>query len=125
MAKKKKITRRISGQGRIYIQSTFNNTLITVTDEAGEVLAWASSGNLGFKGARKATPFAATTVAKNIIEKSRNLGVEKVRIFVKGIGTGRDAALRAIQSSDLDTLTIADVTPIPHNGCRAKRPRRV
>ena len=125
MAKRKKTIRRTMGSGRIYIQSTFNNTLITVTDEAGEVLSWGSAGSLGFKGTRKATPFAATTVAKNIIDQAKNLGVIRVRIFVKGIGTGRDAALRAIQASDLDVVSIADTTSMPHNGCRAKKPRRV
>ena len=112
--------------GKIYISASFNNTLVTVTDETGATLAWGSAGTIGFKGTRKATPFAATTAVEKVIKKAKDEnGLEEVEVYVKGPGPGRDAALRAIRSTGVKISLIADVTPIPHNGPRAKKKRRV
>jgi len=111
-------------QGRIYIYSSYNNTIISLTDAKGNVLAWTSTGNLGFKGTRKSTPFAASKVAEMIIQKAEKLQVNKVKVFVKGVGSGRSSALRSLASRNLDITAIEDITPIPHNGCRPPRPRR-
>lgn len=112
-------------KGNVYIQATYNNTLITICDLNGNVLAWASSGNLGFKGPRKATPFAASKVAETVVEKVKKLGMEDVSVFVRGIGSGRESAIRSIASRGLNIVFIKDMTPIPHNGCRPKKVRRV
>jgi small subunit ribosomal protein S11 len=112
--------------GRVYVSASFNNTLVTVTDENGATLAWGSAGTIGFKGTRKATPFAATTAVEKVIKKAKEEnGLEEVEIYVKGPGPGRDAALRAIRGAGMKISLIADVTPIPHNGPRAKKKRRV
>lgn len=112
--------------GKIYISASFNNTLVTVTDPAGAVMAWGSSGASGFKGTRKATPYAATTAVDKVIKKVKDdYGVKEVEIYVKGPGPGRDAALRAIRAQGLKISLIADITPIPHNGPRPKKKRRV
>jgi|SRR3972149_3475828 len=122
MAKEKKN----SGLGRVYISASFNNTLVTVTDDKGQALAWGSSGSVGFKGTRKATPFAATTAVEKVIKKAKDEnGVGEVEIYLKGPGPGRDAALRAIRASGVKISLIADVTPMPHNGPRPKKKRRV
>ncbi len=121
--KAKKITSMENG--RIYVSTTFNNTIVTVTNEKGDAVAWASSGNMGFKGTRKSTPFAATQAVEEVIKKVRDTGVKSVEVFIKGPGVGRDAALRAIRNSGLSISMIADVTPIPHNGPRMKKKRRV
>lgn len=110
---------------RIYIKSSFNNTLISATDEKGNVFAWATTGTAGFKGTKKSTPFAATQTARIIIEKLREADVREIEIYVAGVSTGRDAALRAFGAANIKTSKIKDTTPIPHNGCRAKKPRRV
>lgn len=123
MAKEKKVT--ISEKGRIYIQATFNNTIITIADDGGKVLFVGSAGIAGFKGSRKSTPFAATTTVKNTVEKARLAGMKRVDVFVKGPGWGRDAAIKAIKAVGLQILGLADVTPIPHNGPRPKKRRRV
>lgn len=120
----KKIKRQVS-QGRVYITATFNNTLITVTDEAGNTLFWGSSGASGFKGARKATPYAASTAVENLAKKAKEHGLREVEVFIKGPGAGRDTALRALKTAGLHLLMIADITPMPHNGCRPKKKRRV
>lgn len=120
----KKIERQVS-RGRVYITATFNNTLITVTDETGNTLLGGSSGAAGFKGARKATPYAASTAVENLAKKAREYGLREVEVFVKGPGSGRDTALRALKTAGLHLLMIADVTPMPHNGCRPKKKRRV
>ena len=112
-------------KGNVYIQATYNNTIITICDLNGNVLAWASSGNLGFKGPRKATPFAASKVAETVIEKVRKVGMEDVSVFVRGIGSGRESAIRSIASRGLNIVFIKDMTPVPHNGCRSKKVRRV
>lgn len=112
--------------GKIYISASFNNSLVTVTDEAGAVIAWGSSGSAGFKGTRKATPFAATTAVEKVIKKAKDeYGLKEVGVYVKGPGPGRDAALRAIRAQGLRISLIADMTPIPHNGPRPKKKRRV
>ncbi len=123
--KKKKVIQRDLSSGRIYIQSTFNNTIVTLTDANGGVVSWNSAGKMGLSGTRKSTPYIASQVAKAISEEARDLGIQKVKVFVSGVGTGRDSAVRALQGADLDVLSIADITSVPHNGCRAKRPRRV
>src|SRR3989344_4706049 len=123
---KVKKTNKLVEKGKVYITSTFNNTLVTVTDEKGNTLGWGSSGAVGFKGTRRSTPFAATSavdqVAKRVIA---NHGLRSVEVYIKGPGTGRDSALRALKSAGLTISMIADVTPIPHNGVRPKKKRRV
>ncbi|OGH12196.1 MAG: 30S ribosomal protein S11 [Candidatus Levybacteria bacterium RIFCSPHIGHO2_01_FULL_40_10] len=111
--------------GRIYVSTTFNNTIVTMTNEKGDAVAWSSSGNMGFKGTRKSTPFAATQAVEEVIKKGRVTGISAVEVFIKGPGVGRDAALRAIRNSGLSIAMIADVTPIPHNGPKMKKKRRV
>ena len=122
MAKKQKLVK----YAKIYISASFNNTLVTITDERGDTLAWGSAGNAGFKGTRKSTPFAATTAVDKVIQNAKDaFNIEEVEIYVKGPGPGRDAALRAIRAQGLRISQIADVTPIPHNGPRPKKKRRV
>lgn len=111
--------------GRVYVTATFNNTLVTLTDASGNTLAWSSSGASGFKGARKATPFAAITAIEKVSTKAKSVGMSSVEVFIKGPGPGRDAAIRALRSTGLNVTMIADVTPIPYNGPRAKKKRRV
>ncbi len=112
-------------EGRIYISSSYNNTLITLTDSKGAVLTWASAGSIGFKGTKKATPFAASKVAESICLTAKKLKVDKVAVFVKGIGSGRESAIRSLATHGLDIISIKDITPIPHNGCRPVKVRRV
>lgn len=111
--------------GRVYVTATFNNTLITLTDLKGDTLAWASSGSSGFKGARRATPFAAITAIETVSAKAKIHGVSGVEVYIKGPGPGRDASIRGLRSAGLNILMIADVTPVPYNGPRAKKKRRV
>ncbi len=110
--------------GRIHISTSYNNTLMTLADTRGEVLTWVSAGSLGFKGTKKATPYAASEVANVLSEKAEKMGVREVDVFVKGVGTGRSSALRALAGKDMIINRIKDITPIPHNGCRPKKPRR-
>jgi small subunit ribosomal protein S11 len=126
MATEKKLkSRQQVARGRLYILASFNNTLVTVTDEKGGVIAWGSSGNSGFKGTRKSTPFAATSAVEKALNKAKTEnGLKEVEIYVKGPGAGRDAALRAVRSANLKISMIADLTPIPHNGPRPKKKRR-
>ena len=112
-------------RGNAYIQSTFNNTLVTLTDPAGNVLSWSSSGAVGFKGSRKSTPFAASQAAEDAAKKAMEHGVRAVDVYVKGPGSGREAAIRSLQAAGLAISAIIDVTPIPHNGCRPPKKRRV
>lgn len=112
-------------RGRLYITSTFNNTLVTITDEEGNVICWGSSGRSGFKGARKATPFAATTAIEDVIKRAKLLGLSETKVFIKGPGAGRDAVLRVLKTSGIKISMIADITPMPHNGCRPRKRRRV
>jgi|TARA_B110000046_G_scaffold52913_1_gene59292 small subunit ribosomal protein S11 len=111
--------------GIVHIQSTFNNTIITITDSTGNTLSWASAGSTGFKGARKGTPFAAQTASEAACTTAFNLGLKKVEILIKGQGSGRETAIRAIQSVGLEITFIKDITPLPHNGCRPPKKRRV
>ena len=122
--KKKKIKKNIN-QGQVHIRSTFNNTIISITDLNGDVIAWASSGSSGFKGSRKSTPYSAQVATEIAVEKAKEHGVEKVDVYVKGIGSGRDSAVRSLNASGLYVNSIKDVTPMPHNGCRSRKPRRV
>lgn len=112
-------------KGKVFITATFNNTLVTVTDMAGNTLCWGSSGMVGFKGARKSTPYAATTAVEAVARKAQDFGLRDVEVYIKGPGAGRDAALRALKAVGLNITLIADVTPIPHNGLRPKKKRRV
>ncbi|MDH5465994.1 MAG: 30S ribosomal protein S11 [Candidatus Aminicenantes bacterium] len=122
--KKKKVKREI-GFGAAYVQSTFNNTIITITDQQGNTVCWSSAGTSGFKGARKGTPFAAQLAAKEAALKAKDFGVRYVDVRVKGPGAGRESAIRALQANGLEIKSIRDVTPIPHNGCRVRKRRRV
>ena len=125
VSNKKSTNKRIEEKGKIFISASFNNTLVTVTNDKGDTLAWGSSGNAGFKGTRKATPYAATTAVAKVVKKAKeDYGVKEVEIYVKGPGPGRDASLRAIRAAGLKITMIADVTPIPHNGPRPKKKRR-
>ncbi len=108
-----------------HIQATFNNTIITITDPGGDVLCWASAGTIGYKGSRKSTPFAAQKAAESVAEKAQKYGVREVEVRIKGPGAGRESAIRALQSAGLDVRVIEDVTPLPHNGCRPRKKRRV
>ena len=112
-------------KGRAYIQSSYNNTLVTITDDQGNVLANSSAGALGFRGPKKSTPYAATKVVETVTEKIKKIGLRQVKVFVKGIGSGREAAIRALASRGLDISSIKDITPVPHNGCRPRKIRRV
>ena len=112
-------------EGRVYIVATYNNTIITLTDSQGNVLTWASAGNIGFKGTKKATPFAASKVAEAMVQAAKKMGIEKAAVLIKGIGSGRESALRSLAARGLEVASIKDVTPIPHNGCRPPKARRV
>lgn len=112
-------------QGVAYVQATFNNTIVTITDPRGGVVTWSSAGTVGFKGSRKSTPFAAQTAAENAAQKAKAHGMKEVKVYVKGPGAGREAAIRALQAAGLEVTAIKDVTPIPHNGCRPPKRRRV
>jgi small subunit ribosomal protein S11 len=112
-------------KGRIYIQSTFNNTIITIADAAGNVIGWETAGHAGFRGARKSTPYAAQVAMRSVIDKGLSFKMSEVDVYVKGVGSGREAAVRALQGSGLMVSHIKDITPIAHNGCRPKKPRRV
>jgi small subunit ribosomal protein S11 len=109
----------------VYVKATFNNTTITCTDQTGEVLCWDSAGTIGFKGSRKSTPFAATKAAESVAEKAKKIGVREVEVKVKGPGSGRESAVTSLQASGLDVKSIEDITPLPHNGCRPRKRRRV
>ena len=124
-SKAKKRERKSIPVGRAYIQATFNNTIITLTDLKGDVISWASSGTAGFKGSRKGTPYAAQLAARDAARKAMEHGLRQVEVYVKGPGSGREAAIRSLQSSGLYITSITDVTPVPHNGCRPPKRRRV
>jgi small subunit ribosomal protein S11 len=125
-AKAKKKEKKTIPVGRAYVQATYNNTIITLTDMQGNVIAWASSGGEGFKGSRKSTPFAAQMAAKTAAQNAiNNAGLQNIEVFVKGPGIGRESAVRSLFQSGLNITKIKDVTPVPHNGCRPKKRRRV
>lgn len=123
--KAKRREKRNIPNGRAYVQATFNNTIVTLTDQQGNVVGWASSGTAGFKGSRKGTPYAAQMAARDAVRKAMDNGMRQVDVYVKGPGSGREAAIRSIQASGLNIKSIRDVTPIPHNGCRPPKRRRV
>lgn len=122
---KKKRERKVGINGIAHVQSTFNNTIVTISDMDGHTVAWASAGKVGFKGSRKSTPFAAQIAAESATKEAVSLGLKKVEVWVKGPGAGREAAIRSLQAAGLEISAIKDVTPIPHNGCRPPKRRRV
>ena len=123
--KAKKANVAVTGTGRAYITSTFNNTIITITNDKGDVIGWSSSGSAGYKGTRKSTPFAASSAMEIVAKKAVEKGLKTIEVYVKGPGAGRDSALRAIKTAGLAIALIADITPVPHNGPRAKKKRRI
>jgi len=120
----KKVRRQVP-YGRVYIKSSFNNTIISIADQEGNVLAWASAGTIGFTGTKKGTPFAAQQAAENVARRAQEYGMSRVDVFCKGPGSGRETSIRALQAAGLEVANIKDVTPIPHNGCRPPKRRRV
>lgn len=125
-SKKRKVKAvKALAHGRAYIQATYNNTILTLTDQNGNVMAWASAGSCGFKGPKKATPYAASVVVRRLLEKVEGSGLKDVSVFVKGVGQGREGAIRAFNANNVNVTSIKDATPIPHNGCRKPRPRRL
>ncbi len=126
MAKvKKKKEKKTVYEGQVYIQATFNNTIVTITDMTGNAVSWASAGGLGFKGAKKSTPYAAQTTAETAAKKAMDFGLREVHVMVKGPGMGRESAIRSLGTLGLTVKSIRDITPIPHNGCRPRKSRRV
>ncbi|NQT49223.1 30S ribosomal protein S11 [Candidatus Kuenenbacteria bacterium] len=122
--KKKKVYRQVT-VGAAYIKATYNNTIVSLTDQAGNVISFSSAGANGFRGPKKATPYAATVIVRDAAEKAKPYGLKDVNVFVRGVGMGRESAVRALNANGLNVLSIKDVTPIPHNGCRKRKPRRV
>lgn len=120
-SKKKKFV----SAGRVYIQATYNNTVVTITDQTGAVIAWSSAGKMGFKGPKKSTPYAAGLTVRDVMDKAKDVGLKSADVFVRGVGSGREAAVRALGAQGLNISVIKDVTPIPHNGCRPPKVRRV
>ena len=125
MAKAKRRVKKTVYEGNVYIQATFNNTIVTVTDLTGNAVSWASAGGLGFRGAKKSTPYAAQTAAETAAKKAMDYGLREVNVYVKGPGIGRESAIRTLGVLGLKVRSIRDVTPIPHNGCRPRKTRRV
>lgn len=123
--KKAKKIKRLVSRGRATVKCSYNNTMVSIADTNGSVLGWATSGLLGFKGAKKATPYAATQVVANVAEKVKKYGMRELEVYVRGVGSGREASVRALANNGFDLISIKDITPIPHNGCRPKKPRRV
>lgn len=123
--KSRKKKKKLVPRGRAYIQATYNNTIVTITDSQGDVIGWSSAGANGFKGPKKATPYAAGIISRAAVEKTRDYGLREVDVFVKGVGSGRESAVRGLHANGLEILSIKDMTPIPHNGPRQKKPRRV
>ena len=123
--KKKKEPFLRGGRGQVHISSSYNNTIVSISDLNGDVLTWASAGKCGFKGPKKSTPYAAGIIVKSLIDKIKDFGIREVDVYVKGIGTGREAAVRALGTNGVQVVSIKDITPIPHGGCRAKKPRRI
>lgn len=123
--RRKKKEKKAISSGRAYINATYNNTIVTITDQVGNVISWASAGTCNFKGAKKATPYAAQVIVKKAVDKAKECGLKEVLVYVKGVGTGRESAVRALNANGINILSIKDLTPIPHNGCRPRKPRRV
>lgn len=124
-AKKSKKVRKQILKAQAHIKCTYNNTMVAISDLSGMILGWSTSGSLGFKGAKKATPYAATQVVSAVTEKVKKYGIRDLEVYVKGVGSGREASIRALANKGFDLVLIKDITPIPHNGCRPKKPRRV
>lgn len=124
-AQRRKKRKRNIEKGQVHIRSTFNNTIITITDMEGNVIAWSSAGKVGYEGSRKSTPFAAQIAAEDAAQEAKDIGLKEIQIFVKGPGSGRESAIRSLQAAGLDVNLIKDITPIPHNGCRPPKRRRV
>jgi len=122
---KRKKQKRNLPKGTVHVQATFNNTIVSITDDSGNVVAWKSSGSAGFKGSRKSTPYAAQIAAEKAIERAKDFGLAKVDVIIKGIGSGRESAVRALMASGISISSIKDVTGIPHNGCRPRKARRI
>lgn len=122
--KKKKVFHQVS-QGKAFVHATYNNTIVTLTDLNGNVLSWSSAGLCGFKGPKKATPYAATVIVKDAVAKAQGYGLRDVNVFIRGVGAGRESAVRSLNANGLSILSIKDLTPIPHNGPRPPRPRRI
>lgn len=122
---KKRKDKKTVFEGNVYIQATFNNTIVTITDLKGNALSWCSAGSLGFKGAKKSTPFAAQSTAETATNRAKDYGLKEVNVFVKGPGVGRESAIRSLGALGLRVKSISDITPIPHNGCRPRKTRRV
>lgn len=122
---KKKTAQKMVSLGAAYIKATYNNTIVTLTDQSGNVLAWSNAGSNGFKGPKKATPYAASVIVRAAVEKAKVYGLRDVNVFVSGVGMGRESAVRSLNANGLNILSIKDITPIPHNGCRKRKPRRV
>lgn len=125
VVKKRKSKKKHVTKGRVYIQASYNNTIVSFTDQQGNLLAQSSAGRCGFKGPKKSTPYAAGIIVRHAAEKAKEIGLKDVEVYVKGIGSGREGAIRAIDAQGFTMLSIRDLTPIPHNGCRPKKPRRV
>jgi small subunit ribosomal protein S11 len=123
--KKKSSKKRFVTHGRAYIQATYNNTIISITDPTGNVISWSSAGHMGFKGPKKATPYAASIIVHEALDKAKVMGLRTVDVFIKGVGAGREGAIRAINANNISIMSIKDITPIPHNGCRPPKIRRV
>ncbi|MDE2025173.1 MAG: 30S ribosomal protein S11 [Patescibacteria group bacterium] len=125
VAKKKKGGAAVTSRGKLYITATFNNTLVTITNDKGETVTWSSSGSKGYKGTRKSTPYAASVAVEDAAKRAMEMGIKAVDVFVKGPGAGRDSGLRAVKTAGLSISSISDITPLPHNGPKAKKKRRV
>ncbi|MCD6276786.1 30S ribosomal protein S11 [candidate division WOR-3 bacterium] len=123
--RKRKKIKKVDPEGIVHIHSTFNNTIVTVTDKKGNTLTWASAGTIGYKGTKKSTPFAASLATEKAVKDAMNLGLKAAEVWIKGPGSGREAAIRSVQAAGLKVTAIKDVTPIPHNGCRPPKKRRV
>ena len=123
-SRKKKAQRQVT-TGQVHVKASYNNTIVTITDTKGDVLAWSSAGSCGFRGPKKATPYAATVVVRELMKKLEGTGLREVEAFVRGVGSGRESSIRALHANGIVVTRIKDVTPIPHNGCRARKPRRI
>jgi len=125
VAKESKVKTVAVQEGKIFVSSSYNNTIVTLTNARGQVLAWKSAGSVGFKGTKKSTSFAASRVAENIANTCKKIGIDKIEVLIKGIGAGRESAVRTLVAQGLNVISIKDVTPVPHNGCRPRKVRRV
>lgn len=123
--KKKKKLQAVGPRGQVHIKATYNNTIVTITDQNGNAITWSAAGKMGFRGPKKSTAYAAGVIVRDAATRAKELGLKEVDVYVKGIGSGRESAIRSLNANGLQVMSIRDVTPIPHNGCRPKRPRRV